>query len=86
MRTLNEFAEKYFEPIFNAKKMVWVCSPWISKLYAERLYDLSRKNVEVRIVTSDNEYNAATYSFLSQIMANKMQKAEATNFDVHLEK
>jgi len=82
LRTLNEFAEKYFEPIFNAKKRVWVCSPWISKSYVERLYDLSRKNVEVRIVTSDDEYNKATYSYLSQLLS-KDSKSRSTNFDVH---
>jgi hypothetical protein len=82
LRTLNEFAEKYFEPIFNAKKRVWVCSPWISRFYVERLYDLSRKNVEVRIVTSDDEYNAATYSYLSHLMS-KDSKSRSTNFDVH---
>lgn len=76
MRTLNEFAWKYVEPIFHAKKSAWVCSPWISKLYAEKLYDLSRKGVEVRIITSDDEYNADTYSYLSQL-------SHTTNFDVH---
>jgi HKD family nuclease len=82
MRPLNEFAEKYFEPFFYAKKMVWVCSPWISKSYAQRLYDLSRRGVEVRIVTSDDEYNSATFSYLSQLMS-KDSKNQSTNFDVH---
>ncbi len=53
-----------------------MCSPWISKAYAERLYDLSRRGIEVRIVTSDDTYNADTYSYLSQL-------SQTTNFDVH---
>jgi HKD family nuclease len=76
LRTLNELAWKYIEPIFYAKKSAWVCSPWISKLYAEKLYDLSRRGVEVRIITSDDTYNADTYSYLSQL-------SQTTNFDVH---
>jgi HKD family nuclease len=76
MRTLNELASKYVEPIFRAKKSAWVCSPWISKSYAEKLYDLSRRGVEVRIITSDDVYNADTYSYLSQL-------SQTTNFDVH---
>jgi HKD family nuclease len=82
LRTLNEFAWKYVEPIFNAKKMAWVCSPWISKSYAEKLYDLSRKGVEVRIITSDDEYNADTFSYLSQLLP-RDSKTQSTNFDVH---
>jgi HKD family nuclease len=76
LRTLNELASKYVEPIFHAKKSAWVCSPWISKSYAEKLYDLSRRGVEVRIITSDDTYNADTYSYLSQL-------SQTTNFDVH---
>jgi HKD family nuclease len=76
LRTLNELAWKYVEPIFHAKKLAWVCSPWISKSYAEKLYDLSRRGVEVRIITSDDTYNSDTYSYLSQL-------SQTTNFDVH---
>jgi HKD family nuclease len=76
---LNELAWRYVEPIFYAKNSAWVCSPWISKLYAEKLYDLSRKGVEVRIITSDDEYNADTFSYLSQL-------PHITNFDVHFVK
>lgn len=76
LRTMNELAWKYVEPIFYAKKSAWVCSPWISKSYAERLYDLSRKGIEVRIITSDDTYNADTYSYLSQL-------SQTTNFDTH---
>lgn len=62
--------------------MVWVCSPWISKLYAEKLYDLSRKGVEVRIITSDDIYNSDTFSYLSQLLP-KGSESKSTNFDVH---
>jgi HKD family nuclease len=85
LRTLNEFAWKYVEPIFYAKKMAWVCSPWISKSYAEKLYDLSRKGVEIRIITSDDKYNSDTYSYLSQLLP-KDSRIQSTNFDVHFVK
>ena len=61
------------------KKRAWVCSPWISKFYAEKLFNLSRQGVEVRVVTSDDVYNADTYSYLSQL-------PQTTNFDVHFVK
>jgi HKD family nuclease len=62
-----------------------VCSPWISKVYAEKLYDLSRKGIEVRIITSDDEYNSATFSYLSQLLPNG-SNPQSTNFDVHFVK
>lgn len=62
--------------------MAWVCSPWISKLYAEKLYDLSKKGVEVRIITSDDIYNSDTFSYLSQLLP-KGSQFKSTNFDVH---
>lgn len=76
---MNELAWKYVAPIFDAKKRAWVCSPWISKFYAEKLFHLSKQGVEVRIVTSDDDYNADTYSYLSQL-------PQTTNFDVHFVK
>lgn len=82
MRTLNELAWKYIEPIFSAKKRAWVCSPWISKAYAERLLDLSKNGIEVRIITSDDPYNADTFSYLSQLLP-KGSAPALTNFDVH---
>ena len=62
--------------------MAWVCSPRISKFYAEKLYDLSRKGVEVRISTSDDIYNSDTFSYLSQLLP-RGSKSKSINFDVH---
>jgi phosphatidylserine/phosphatidylglycerophosphate/cardiolipin synthase-like enzyme len=43
--------------LWNAKESVWIISPWIGKNYAERLASLSQKGIEVRIVTSNVDYN-----------------------------
>lgn len=41
--------------LFQAKKYVRVCSPFIAPSYAKRLLLLLNKGVEVRIITSDSE-------------------------------
>src|SRR3990170_7612286 len=43
--------------LWNARESVWIISPWIGKNYAERLAFLSQKGIEVRIVTSNVDYN-----------------------------
>jgi len=43
--------------LWDAKESVWIISPWIGKNYAERLASLSQKGIEVRIVTSNDDYN-----------------------------
>ncbi len=43
--------------IENANKRVIVISPWISKRYLDVLRNLTSKNVDVRIITSENEEN-----------------------------
>jgi len=46
------------EPVlWNARESVWMISPWIGKNYAKQLASLSQRGVEVRIVTSNVEYN-----------------------------
>jgi len=43
--------------LWDARESVWIISPWIGKNYAERLALLSQKGIEVRIVTSNVDYN-----------------------------
>ncbi len=46
------------EPVLsNARESVWIVSPWVGKNYAKQLALLSQKGIEVRIVTSNVEYN-----------------------------
>jgi hypothetical protein len=47
------------EPIlWNARKAVWIISPWVGKDYAKQLVSLSQKGIEVRVVTSNVDYNS----------------------------
>lgn len=47
------------EPVlWNARESVWIISPWVGKNYAKRLALLSQVGIEVRIVTSNVDYNA----------------------------
>ncbi len=58
-------AGSLIEPIFwNAKKSVWVISPWLGKKYAEQLATLSQKGIEVRIITSNQDYNIESLEIL----------------------
>ncbi|MDQ1281492.1 MAG: Cardiolipin synthase [Thermoproteota archaeon] len=41
----------------NAQEYLWIISPWLGKEYAKRLSHLSQKGVEVRIITSNVDYN-----------------------------
>lgn len=43
--------------IWNAKKSVWIISPWIGNEYAQQLTSLSHKGIEVRIITSNHDNN-----------------------------
>lgn len=46
------------EPIlWNARESIWIISPWLGKYYAERLASLAQEGIEVRIVTSNVDYN-----------------------------
>jgi len=46
------------EPVLrNARKSIWIVSPWLGKEYAKQLALLSQKGIEVRIVTSNVDYN-----------------------------
>lgn len=42
----------------NAKKSIWIISPWLGQTYAKALSEQSCRGIEVRIITSKNEYNS----------------------------
>jgi len=51
-------AGSLLEPmLWNAQESIWVISPWIGKYYAEKLVSFVEKGVEVRIITSNVDYN-----------------------------
>ena len=58
-------AGSLIEPmLWNAKKAVWVISPWLGKKYAEQLASLSQRGIEVRIITSNQDYNIESLEIL----------------------
>lgn len=58
-------AGSLIEPIlWNAKKSAWVISPWLGQKYAEQLAILSQKGIEVRIITSNEDYNLESLEIL----------------------
>ena len=58
-------AGSLLEPIlWNAQESIWIISPWIGNYYAERLASLVEKGVEVRIITSNVDYNKESLSIL----------------------
>jgi len=51
-------AGSQIEPVlWNARESVWIISPWVGENYAKRLVLLSQKGIEVRLVTSNVDYN-----------------------------
>ncbi len=50
--------------LWNAEKSAWVISPWIGKDYARRLVSLSENGVEVRIITTNVDFNAESTKIL----------------------
>lgn len=51
-------AGSLIEPVlWNSRESVWIISPWVGKNYAKQLVLLSQKGIEVRLVTSNVDYN-----------------------------
>jgi len=51
-------AGAFIEPkLFTAERTAWVCSPWLSPPFAQRLTSMAKKGVEVRVITSDDSIN-----------------------------
>lgn len=58
-------AGSQIEPfLWNARESVWIVSPWIGKDYAKQLASLSQKGIEVRIITSFNDFNIDSLEIL----------------------
>lgn len=58
-------AGSLLEPmLWDAQQSIWIISPWISPYYAEKLISFVQKGIEVRIVTSNDQYNLKTVEIL----------------------
>jgi hypothetical protein len=58
-------AGSQIEPVlWNARESVWIISPWLGKDYVERLASLSRKGIEVKIITSNDNWNMESLEIL----------------------
>jgi hypothetical protein len=59
MKTYCDYnAGSQIEPVlWNARESVWIISPWLGKDYAKRLASLSQKGIEIRIITSNVDFN-----------------------------
>jgi len=58
--------------LLGARRRVCVCSPWISQEYMERILNLCRCGVSVRVIMADCENNGAAVE-----MIRKFVKGEA---------
>jgi hypothetical protein len=50
--------------LWNARESIWIISPWLGKDYAEQLASLSQKGIQVRIITSHNDFNVESIEIL----------------------
>ena len=82
-------AGSQIEPVlWNARESVWIISPWLGKDYAVRLASLSQKGTEVRLITSNVDYNieslevlkASENSNLMLLVLNKDKPDAKANF------
>ena len=66
MRTFcRSAAESSMEQLlWNARESVWIISPWLGQYYAERLVELAHEGIEVRIITSNVDYNRKSLDIL----------------------
>jgi hypothetical protein len=61
----NSQAGTQIEPrLWNARESVWVISPWLGKDYAKRLALMSQKGIEIRIITSYDDFNIDSLEIL----------------------
>ena len=59
-------AGQYIRPLLdNAKESLWIITPWLGQDYARLLTSISQKGIEVRIVTSKNDYNIESLEILN---------------------
>jgi len=52
------------EKIFDVVQELRICSPWISKKYIEKLIDISKRDISIFIITSDDENNSECLDLL----------------------
>jgi hypothetical protein len=61
----DKFAGAKIRPILdNAKESLWIVSPWLGKDYARDLVSISQRGIEVRIITSKNDFNNESIGIL----------------------
>ena len=58
----------FLDRLFSAKKYVYVASRWISREYAERLVELARGGVYVRVITGDDRLNEEALAVLRKAL------------------
>ncbi len=61
----NSQAGTQIEPrLWNARESVWVISPWLGRDYAKRLALMSQKGIEIRVITSYDDFNIDSLEIL----------------------
>jgi len=68
--------------VLTAKEKIYVCSPWISKKYAEKLVQLAKSGVEVKIITSEAEENKYVVAFEGED-AQRVEKDYMTLWNIY---
>jgi len=71
-------AYEHASRIFDAKSKAYICSPWLSKEYAERFVEMAKKGCKLRIITGNDTGNLETAKYLLDEMA------KLPNLDVKL--
>jgi superfamily I DNA/RNA helicase len=82
----NSTGKYFFNEFMTPRKILRICSPWISKAFAEKFADLSKKNIEIQIITHYEDKNLSNFETVQFLEKNKSHNLQfvATKELVHL--
>ena len=75
-----KYIEKQF---FDAKKYAYVCSPWISKQFVEKMVLMASKGIDIKIITQDVRYNTDTTDLIRNHAFDSLFQSQLTRAKKH---
>ena len=75
-----KYIEKQF---FDAKQSAYVCSPWISKQFVEKMVLMASKGIDIKIITQDVRYNTDTTDLIRNHAFDSLFQSQLTRAKKH---
>lgn len=82
----NSTGNYFFDEFMTPSKILRICSPWISKVFVKKFADLSKKNIQIQIITHYEDKNLSNFEIVQFLEKNKSHNLQfvATEELVHL--